>query len=453
MSEVGQCLQHASTMDRPFGCECPCSWHRTPDSRAIQDLIHGDNAEPAPGPNAPPAGTPLLDPDEINQFFNLFDTNALDGTFESLGSFGSLPAEGSTQLHGVFSSLAQTNSEYIDSPFSSLERLDTGHSNAPIRMEHLTNGLATSNGYLLGPSSTDRTSNLASRNSGFSYHSPSQIPTQGPTRSSSVWQTTPNCIPQTGSDPLRSQRHNGHAVSLSSGQVHSRRMSDTPVTYPLNGSSGRSALTFGSDAAFQAHYYAPPDNLDNMHTMEGRMMGMLAGLEAQPSANNTQPSSPLLNKNKRPRARVSDQDGSTEHEADLENAEPSHSKRPRRMVSEGAAKRDSEPAPTSAARSSRRDRSRPSLASPQHRRRASEGKAARQNLSEKQKQQNHIESEKRRRTHINAGIDDLLQLLPEGTVGSSKCVMLARTVEWLSGLKDGNKRLQTQLDSLEKEER
>ncbi len=62
-------------------------------------------------------------------------------------------------------------------------------------------------------------------------------------------------------------------------------------------------------------------------------------------------------------------------------------------------------------------------------------RAARENLTEEQKRENHIKSEQKRRTHIRGGFEELCGLVPgiEGS-GYSKSVMLGMVGDWLAEL-------------------
>ncbi|KAF3914264.1 hypothetical protein AA313_de0207484 [Arthrobotrys entomopaga] len=73
----------------------------------------------------------------------------------------------------------------------------------------------------------------------------------------------------------------------------------------------------------------------------------------------------------------------------------------------------------------------------------------RENLSEAQKRENHIQSEQKRRNLIREGFDDLCNLVPELRGGGySKSAILIHAANFLEQLEDGNKALQTRIKQL-----
>ncbi|CAK7218684.1 hypothetical protein SCUCBS95973_003563 [Sporothrix curviconia] len=83
------------------------------------------------------------------------------------------------------------------------------------------------------------------------------------------------------------------------------------------------------------------------------------------------------------------------------------------------------------------------------RRSAAVAKPPRENLTEAQKRENHIKSEQKRRTLIKTGFDDLCILVPGLQGGNlSKSLVLTTAASWLTELLEGNKRLQSQLSSM-----
>jgi hypothetical protein len=80
---------------------------------------------------------------------------------------------------------------------------------------------------------------------------------------------------------------------------------------------------------------------------------------------------------------------------------------------------------------------------------AAKAKAARENLSDAQKRENHIQSEQKRRNLIKQGFDDLCTLVPGLNAGGySKAAVLAQTLEFLTELLDGNRALEKVLEDL-----
>ncbi|TVY51106.1 hypothetical protein LCER1_G005867 [Lachnellula cervina] len=81
---------------------------------------------------------------------------------------------------------------------------------------------------------------------------------------------------------------------------------------------------------------------------------------------------------------------------------------------------------------------------------AAAAKAARENLTEDQKRENHIRSEQKRRTLIREGFEDLGELVPGLRGGGfSKSAVLIMSADWLEDLIEGNQVLRERLDELE----
>ncbi|TGJ66268.1 hypothetical protein EYR41_007913 [Orbilia oligospora] len=73
----------------------------------------------------------------------------------------------------------------------------------------------------------------------------------------------------------------------------------------------------------------------------------------------------------------------------------------------------------------------------------------RENLSEAQKRENHIQSEQKRRNLIREGFDDLCNLVPDLRGGGySKSAILIHAANFLEQLEDGNKALQLRVKQL-----
>lgn len=79
-------------------------------------------------------------------------------------------------------------------------------------------------------------------------------------------------------------------------------------------------------------------------------------------------------------------------------------------------------------------------------RRKSSAAVRRENLTEDQKRENHINSEKKRRKVIQVGFENLSHIVPAIKGGNpSKSAMLEATVAWLQDLLDGNEALKEQV--------
>ncbi|KUI67094.1 hypothetical protein VM1G_03232 [Cytospora mali] len=82
-------------------------------------------------------------------------------------------------------------------------------------------------------------------------------------------------------------------------------------------------------------------------------------------------------------------------------------------------------------------------------RRKSSAAVKRENLTEDQKRENHINSEKKRRKVIQVGFENLSHIVPDIKGGNpSKSAMLEATVAWLQDLLDGNETLKAQMSQL-----
>ncbi|ROW17321.1 hypothetical protein VPNG_01190 [Cytospora leucostoma] len=82
-------------------------------------------------------------------------------------------------------------------------------------------------------------------------------------------------------------------------------------------------------------------------------------------------------------------------------------------------------------------------------RRKSSAAVKRENLTEDQKRENHINSEKKRRKVIQVGFENLSHIVPAIKGGNpSKSAMLEATVAWLQDLLDGNEALKAQASQI-----
>lgn len=83
-------------------------------------------------------------------------------------------------------------------------------------------------------------------------------------------------------------------------------------------------------------------------------------------------------------------------------------------------------------------------------RRKSSSAIRKENLTENQKRENHINSEKKRRKVIAVGFDNLTTIIPAIHIGGnhSKSAMLESTVQFLQNLLQGNQQLKAQLDQM-----
>ena len=420
------------------------------------DTFKGGQSEPAPTPNVPAAGEPLLNQSETagyNKFFEILSNeDLLPETFTPFATPGQHHLDAITSVHAAFSSLPPLHNGSSDASFS--EHLFRGpdYSAASTLVDSQNGGhLSMATGDFFG-SPTSHTSHAPNQNNPIDLHRPLNFP---PSSAFDTLASTSHATRQSGLEPPSNQGISSEADQFLLSEFQTRSRSQARRVFGQPGSESRRALTFGSDSAFQTQYYAPPDNLEGVHVAEGRAMGLLAGLEPQHSANNTQPSSPILSKKKREHAALDDPNASFDGEDSGEEGRVRH-KRQCLVKGEGALKRNASSAMRNPPKTSGRDRRRNSSEQSQngmptkdHQRQNSDGRVPRQNLTEEEKKKNHIQSEQKRRTQIRDAFNDLVRLLPESAAaGPSKCVILTQVVEWLTSMIEGNRSLRAQLESL-----
>lgn len=246
-------------------------------------------------------------------------------------------------------------------------------------------------------------------------------------------------------------------------------------------------LAFGSDQHFSHMNFIPPAG----ETEEGATREMLRSLHAfEPTTAtntqpNTQPTSPELTRQPQknlPQMTTFQSMGTTQmplttrHQDKPDAEEEPEEARPRKRRKSGKVKIEPDieahanilstnvsSKPTSQPRS-RKSKDHQPAASPtspqsarQNRRQSSTtsntnrpGRPTRENLTEQQKKDNHIRSEKKRRDLITQGFIDLGRLVPELRHGGlSKSNMLTEAAEFLQGLKRGNDALRRKIADIE----
>lgn len=216
-------------------------------------------------------------------------------------------------------------------------------------------------------------------------------------------------------------------------------------------------VQWGSDANFGRHF-VPQSEKETSEALEEERLVYMGCLEVNTSAANSRPSSPTRNGDLSPpklRTRIGDQ---IKHEDDMDaparKRRKSKAKEESQDVDEDASGTGSKatrkrrpkadyPASTSPASRDGSGRRRKSVAN-------AASKAARENLTEEQKRENHIRSEQKRRTLIKEGFDDLCDIVPGLKGGGfSKSTMLTMSAEWLEDLLKGNEQLKAQLAELQ----
>ena len=237
-------------------------------------------------------------------------------------------------------------------------------------------------------------------------------------------------------------------------------------------------LVYGSDNNFGAFGFVPPPGQKTEKQIQEALLGTLQGLEPQNSATNTQPSSPVSQKPKRHMDTTSGgmqtlpttSSGTRNHDDKAQVRLPEVTRPTKRQKSQAKssslrgeqAEVETEPGESNNLRSVWRRRPSASRCKtksrldstslPQTKRQPSHldsHKPGRKNLSEAQKRENHIQSEKKRRDLIRLGYSQLSELVPTARgAGFTNRDVLDHSVEWLISLMTGNERLELQLAAL-----
>lgn len=235
-------------------------------------------------------------------------------------------------------------------------------------------------------------------------------------------------------------------------------MSSQGRNTPRNGSGALPTdFQWGSDSNFSmSQRYTPDANRETVESMHREQLKLLDGLEVNNSAGSTRPSSPSHAQTQQASNHMRQQ--ASQARMPEESDAPPRKRRKSKINREGGDDEDDEPTPAkpSSRRKSKIKKEAPD-ASPinegsKKRKGAINGsaKAARENLSEEQKRENHIRSEQKRRTLIKEGFDDLCELVPAlRSGGYSKSTMLNLTASWMEELLEGNQKLEKQLADLE----
>ncbi|KAH7347803.1 BHLH family transcription factor [Plectosphaerella cucumerina] len=218
-------------------------------------------------------------------------------------------------------------------------------------------------------------------------------------------------------------------------------------------------VQWGSDTRFsRSTSYVPDSARETYDALEAHQLSYMACIEPSKSAATTRPSSPSPNgesSTARPQAR----NGLPTETADEEAGDVPPRKRRKSRNNKDDPEEDDESTGESTGKGSKKRKGKADgpAASGENgtsgKRRKSgpaAAKAARENLSEAQKRENHIRSEQKRRTLIKEGFDDLCDLVPGLKGGGfSKSTMLTMAAEWLEDMLRGNQQLAAQLEALE----
>ncbi|KAM5464296.1 hypothetical protein MauCBS54593_007115 [Microsporum audouinii] len=239
-----------------------------------------------------------------------------------------------------------------------------------------------------------------------------------------------------------------HAAHRSPANDHQQ-----PNTGTATSKLGTGVLQWGSDSGFAHQGYRLPPGQPTVEETTEHLLHNLECLEAQSSAANTRPSSPIR--------KLQD----TQSLAASRNPNPpSYEDRPkkRRKSNNRIKEEDTELVsalstskfPSTATTTSSSTPSTSTFVRPSSRKSKATSptgskatiKPVRENLSEEQKRTNHILSEQKRRNLIKQGFDDLCSLVPELKGGGySKSTMLTQAGDWLAELLAGNELLKAQL--------
>lgn len=213
-------------------------------------------------------------------------------------------------------------------------------------------------------------------------------------------------------------------------------------------------LQYGTDQSFNNNNqpFVPSSEKDSSEAIQKEHMRYFSAIELSKSANTTRPTSPIMNTEGLPfnlKTRAPPpikieangdggkkwRKGKREEEEDDEEPQSAVSKT---SVRKRKQKGDPAHSPGGVAE-----------AVGSGKRRKSSAAAKRENLTEDQKRENHINSEKKRRKVIQTGFENLAVIVPAIKGGNpSKSAMLEAAVAWLEELLDGNETLKGQLSQL-----
>lgn len=237
-------------------------------------------------------------------------------------------------------------------------------------------------------------------------------------------------------------RHQQHTMP-STADIQSRLFPQPePVAQPRERptQTDPTTLGFGSDAAFASRRYAAPPGQDESAVTE-KLLALVDTFEMAPSVPNSHPTSPIMTKKR---------DIKDTREASITQISQLRKRRQSELEDAQSGGSSDEGADSATERKgSKVDKQNWS-----NYRRKSKGKvneAKRQNLTDKEKRENHIRSEQKRRNQIKEGFASLLEMMPNSVsdgAGNSKCIILSKSVDWMTSLKDGNERLRAQLIQL-----
>jgi len=228
----------------------------------------------------------------------------------------------------------------------------------------------------------------------------------------------------------------------------------------LNKGPKRADIRWGSDAGFHnGQNFIAPSNQETVEAVERKLANRVEVFEAQSSASTTRQPSPVVTRHTELTQQKHTRGPEVVGDEDEQDPRPKK-RRKGKMKEEDDDEDEAGPSPTKASRK-RKHKAPTSIPEttqsppPSGKRRksanaAAAAKAARENLTEDQKRENHIKSEQKRRTLIKEGFDDLGELVPDLRGGGfSKSAVLIMAGDWLEDLIKGNIELSSQLAELE----
>ena len=205
---------------------------------------------------------------------------------------------------------------------------------------------------------------------------------------------------------------------------------------PISNQPDPTALGFGSDAAFNCRRYVAPAGQDES-AVTGKLLAVVETLELAPSVPNSQPASPIIRKK------------SCKGGQCLSRPQPPQvKKRTHSDLKHNRSEKSSDDDMDSSNDSNENKVDRPPWKNYRRNSKAKVNDIRRQNLTDKEKRENHIRSEQKRRNQIKDGFAGLLAMMPDSFAdgsGHSKCNILSKSVDWLTEMKDGNDQLKAQL--------
>ena len=269
-------------------------------------------------------------------------------------------------------------------------------------------------------------------------HSHQSAYQQNGTFTSSGFGNNPN-VPQAQMfdfTPDQTARNVYHQGSTSE-QVSTLSASDYNAIMQNQSTAHRPApLNFGSDSKFHNTKYVAP----SIHKPPDQdLMNLLSSFSHEPEehANHPRQASPGTLKRKRRQSTLEERGlGSSDDEQEFAS---------KRSKVQTKADESEDEAGSLRGKTSRRSSGKaPKVLSPAQRRKTSPSgrKPARENLTDEQKRNNHIQSEQKRRNLIKIGFEETNRMVPELRAGGfSKSNMLQEAARFMRELKDGNDRL------------